>query len=187
MTVQTSTKWTYEDYALLPEDGRRHEIVDGEHYVNPAPNTKHQRVVLRLAIELSSFVRAHRLGEVFISPIDVVLSDNDIVQPDVVFVSKDRKSLLTAANIQGGPDLVVEVLSESNRRYDEIIKRKRYETFGVAEYWIVDPELEIVKIHRRATGAFERVAEIDCETGGAITTPLLPGFSLDVRDVFTSE
>lgn len=187
MTVQTSTKWTYEDYALLPEDGRRHEIVDGEHYVNPAPNMKHQVVVLNLATELRSFVRAQRLGYVFVSPIDVVLSSNDIVQPDVVFVRKDRKSILTRANIQGGPDLVVEVLSESNRRYDEMIKRKRYESFGVAEYWIVDPELEVVKIHRRTTGTFERVAEIDCETGGAITTPLLPGFSLDVLAVFASE
>jgi Uma2 family endonuclease len=81
----------------------------------------------------------------------------------------------------------VEVLSASNRRYDEMIKRKRYETFGVAEYWIIDPELEIVKIHRRTTAPFERVAEIDCESGGAITTPLLPGFSLDVRAVFASE
>ncbi|HKR66125.1 MAG TPA: Uma2 family endonuclease [Thermoanaerobaculia bacterium] len=173
--TQTSTKWTYEDYALLPEDGRRHEIVDGEHYVNPAPNTRHQIVVATLITELRSFASAHGLGQVIGSPIDVVLSANDIVQPDIIFVSKGRRSIITRANIQGAPELVIEVLSDSTRRYDELTKRKLYEKFGVAEYWVVDPELEIVKIGRQEISS------------GTLTTPLLPGFALDVRRVFAFE
>ncbi|HEX2120927.1 MAG TPA: Uma2 family endonuclease, partial [Thermoanaerobaculia bacterium] len=85
MATGTSTKLTYDDYVLLPNDGRRYEILDGELYVNPAPNTKHQRVVLNLALALATFVRTNRLGEVFVAPYDVVLSDIDVVEPDLMF------------------------------------------------------------------------------------------------------
>jgi Uma2 family endonuclease len=177
MAPQTS-KLTYEDYALLPEDGLRHEIIDGEHYVNPAPNTQHQIVSFNVAFALRAYVKPRGLGSVFIAPYDVVLSDTDVVQPDVLFVSTAQMARITAANLQGAPDLAVEVLSPSNRHYDEVVKRKRYDALGVAEYWVVDPERATVRVHRR-DGGLVRV-----ETDDPLTTPLIPGFSVTLAEIF---
>jgi Uma2 family endonuclease len=178
MAPQTSTKLTYEDHALLPDDGRRHEILDGEHYVNPSPNTKHQMAVANLGYPMWSHARTHRLGTVFMAPYDVVLADFDVVEPDIVFVSAARAAIITEANIQGAPDLVVEVLS-TNEKYDTVVKFKRYEALGVGEYWIVDPERETIAIHRRMSDRFAPI-----EAAPLVTTPLLPGFELAVRDIF---
>ncbi|MFP5247208.1 MAG: Uma2 family endonuclease [Thermoanaerobaculia bacterium] len=175
----TSTKLTYEDFLLFPDDGRRHEIIDGEHYVNPSPNTKHQIVSARLFYGLYHHVEHHRLGIVFAAPYDVVLSNFDVVEPDLLFISNARRHIITDANVQGAPDLLVEILSPSNRKYDEVVKFKRYDALGVGEYWIVDPEEENVRVYRRDAGGLARV-EID----DTITTPLLPDFVLRLRDLF---
>jgi Uma2 family endonuclease len=179
MAPATSTKLTYEDFCLLPDDGRRHEIMDGEHYVNPAPNIQHQRISRRIAFAISAHVELHHLGEVFYAPCDVVLSDFDVVEPDIIYVSATRRHILTNANIQGAPDLVVEILSPSNRKYDEVVKFKRYDALGVAEYWIVDPERETVTIFRRTAGGLTPVPIAD-----VVTTPLLPDFSLPLSEIF---
>jgi Uma2 family endonuclease len=178
--MTTATKWNYEDLALLPYDGKRHEIIDGEHYVNPAPVTKHQRIVRNLGVALHMFVSSRKAGEVYFTPFDVVLSEANVVEPDILFVSKERLDIIGEKNIMAAPDIVVEVLSESNRRYDEIKKRKLYEEYGVAEYWIVDPELEIVKIYRGG----KRVAELENENSDTLTTPLLPGLEIPLADIF---
>ncbi|HEU4888668.1 MAG TPA: Uma2 family endonuclease [Thermoanaerobaculia bacterium] len=179
MAPAASTKLTYEDYCLLPDDGRRHEIIDGEHYVNPTPNTKHQVASVNLTSALWIYVREHRLGRIFSAPYDVVLSNFDVVVPDIIFVSATRMSIITDANIKGAPDLVIEILSPSNRRYDEVVKFNRYDAMGIAEYWIVDPDREMVKIYRRTSGGFALVPPAD-----DLTTPLIPGFSLAVRAIF---
>lgn len=182
MAPATSTKLTYEDYCLLPDDGRRHEIIDGEHYVNPSPNTKHQTAHGNLFYALFHHVRGHGHGRVFSTPYDVVLSDFDVVEPDIIFVSNARKFIITAANLKGAPDLVVEILSPSSRQYDEIVKFKRYDAMGIAEYWIVDPELETVKVYRRTSSGFALASTRD-----DLTTPLIPGFSIAIRDIFIPE
>jgi Uma2 family endonuclease len=179
MALQTSTKLKYEDFLLLPDDGRRHEILDGEHYVNPSPVTRHQIVSMRLVLALGTFVYEHGLGELFHAPYDVVLGEHDIVEPDLVFVSNERAHIITRDNIQGAPDLVVEILSPSNRGYDERVKYQTYERFGVLEYWIVDPEEQSVTVYRRAGGKFVRA-----ESGDPLTTPLLPGLTLELGTVF---
>ncbi|HUP62708.1 MAG TPA: Uma2 family endonuclease [Thermoanaerobaculia bacterium] len=183
MATETSTNLTYEDYVNLPNDGKRYEIIDGELYVNPAPNTKHQRVVGNIWFALESYFREHRIGEVLSSPIDVVLSSTNIVEPDLIVILAEN-AIITERNIQGAPDIVIEVLSDSTRRIDEIAKRKLYERYGVSEYWIADPVIDTAKIYRRGASGFDRVAEISLETGGAITTPLLPGFTLAIHEVF---
>lgn len=182
MAPATSTKLTYEDYCLLPDDGRRHEIIDGEHYVNPSPNTRHQRISRKIALAIATFVEPRGLGEVFYAPYDVLLSGINIVEPDIVYVSAERSHIITDANIQGAPDLVVEILSAGNRKYDEVVKFKLYDALGVAEYWIVDPDREIVKIYRQSTAGYEQAP-----SGDAVTTPLLPGFSLTLREIFDFE
>jgi len=178
-------KLTYEDYLYFPEDGRRHELIDGEHYVTAAPNLKHQTAALNLAGDLRNFVRPRDLGRVWAAPTDVVLSEFDVVQPDVLFVSKARLHLAAEGeNLQGAPDLVVEVLSPRTRRTDVITKRHLYEKFGVQEYWMVDPELETIEIYRLREGAFRREAELSTENEDVATTPLLPGLEIALTEIF---
>lgn len=174
-----AAKLTYDDYLLIPDDGLRHEIIDGEHYVNPAPNRSHQQVQMNLILALGKHVRAHRLGYVYAAPFDVVLSRVDVVQPDILFVSNAREELFTEANLQGSPDLAIEILSPSTRRIDRTLKLRRYELFGVDEYWLVDPDAEQVEIYRRSSDRLELIATTD-----PIATSLLPGLELSIAEIF---
>ncbi|MEX5215458.1 MAG: Uma2 family endonuclease [Nitrospiraceae bacterium] len=186
MTTQAGhLKITYEDYRLIPDDGKRHEVIDGEHVMSPSPKTKHQRIARALLTALANFLRDHPLGEIFIAPYDVVLSDFDVVQPDLVFVATAQAAIVTEANIRGAPTLVVEILSEGNRRLDETIKRQRYEHFGIPEYWIIDPELDLVKIYRLTDGRYGQAAVLTLEAQDLLTTPLLPALSLPLATLFT--
>lgn len=176
---------SYEDYQLFPDDGRRHELIGGEHYVSPAPIEKHQIASSNLQIDVGGFVREDRLGQVFSAPYDVVLSDEDVVQPDLLFVSRERASIRKPTGIFGAPDLVVEILSDSTRKIDEQVKRKLYEQAGVREYWVVDPLLETVKVYRLgAVGTYERVAELSVEAGDRLESPLFPGLVLPLERIF---
>ena len=116
---------TYDDFLLFPEgDGLRHEIIDGVHYVTAAPNMRHQDLVGRLYLAIGNFLATHPgVGRIFLSPVDVVFTRHDVVEPDLVFVAGDQTHIMTDANIQGAPALVVEILSQSTRRRDERIKR----------------------------------------------------------------
>ena len=178
--VELPHKLTYDDYARIPDDGNRYEIIDGELYLNPAPNAKHQIVLLNILRALDRYARANACGEVFFAPFDVVLSKHNVVQPDVLYIGNEQMEILTAANVQGAPDIAIEILSEGTRKKDETKKRKAYERFGVSEYWIVDPlDEDSVRIFRFKGKKYERRI-----VGGNITSPLLPGFSLPLRDVF---
>lgn len=139
MPTCLESKWTYDDYLLFPEDGRHHEILDGKLYVTPSPHTKHQRVSRNLLLALASFLKQSSLGEVYDAPFDVVLSETDVVQPDLLVILTERLGIVTEKNVQGAPDLLIEIVSETTRRTDEIVKRKLYERRGVRECWIVDP------------------------------------------------
>src|SRR5438128_3226950 len=161
----SGVKLTYEDFLLFPDDGKRHELIDGEHYVTPSPKTKHQRVSGNLFAALHNHVHPRRAGQLLAAPMDVLLSDTDVVEPDLLFISAARSSIITEPNIQGAPDLVVEILSEGTRKTDEITKRKLYERFGVTEYWVVDPELETVKVYRLSDRRYVRAAELSTEAG----------------------
>lgn len=186
MTQPThTTQFTYDDYLLFLEDGRRHELIDGEHYVTPSPITKHQKISVNLLISVGTHLQSTKAGHVLAAPMDVLLSEFDVVQPDLLFISKDRASILTEKNIQGAPDLLVEILSTSTRKTDEIIKRKLYEQHRVSEYWIIDPELETVKVYRFSdTNTYERVAELSLEAHHTLTTPLLPNWQLPLKQLF---
>jgi Uma2 family endonuclease len=178
---------TYDDFLLFPDDdGLRHEIIDGEHYVTAAPNLRHQELVGRLHLTIGAFVedRPER-GRVFLSPFDVVFSFHDIVEPDLVFVAPDQFEILTAKNIQGTPALVVEILSPSTRKRDREIKRQLYDRSGVREYWLVDPEQDVVTIHRRALDdSFPQAARLTAKALDTLDTPLLPGWSLPLARLF---
>jgi Uma2 family endonuclease len=120
----SDTRFTYDDFLLFPDDGKRHEIIDGEHYVTPSPNLRHQDLVGRLHLALGNFLsgRSH-LGRVFLSPFDVVFSNWDVVEPDLLFVASDQLEVLTDQNVQGAPAIVVEILSKGTRKRDEQIAK----------------------------------------------------------------
>ena len=181
-----SVKFTYDDFLNFPDDGRRHEIIDGEHFVTPSPDTKHQRVSKRLTVAMERYLEHHRIGEVFAAPFDIVFSDLNVVEPDLLYISRERADVLTDKHVRGAPDLVVEILSPGTRKTDEVTKRKLYEGFGVREYWIVDPELDTIKVYRHVDEAFTRTAELSAERGDVLTTPLLPGFSVPLPEIFSS-
>jgi Uma2 family endonuclease len=184
MSATATPKLTYDDYCLLPDDGRRHEIIAGEHYVSPAPPIRHQRILQNLFFELERFLRANPLGIILLAPTDVMATDFDVVQPDLLFVSNDHIDRITERGIRGAPDLAVEVLSASTRRTDELIKRTLYENIGVTEYWIVDPDLDAVKVYRRQGPGFVRAAELSLEASDRLDSPLLAGFSVDLAALF---
>ncbi len=146
--MRSQVRYTYQDYLTIPEDtSRRHEIVDGELFVTPAPRARHQQVVTNLARILGTLAVGHGLGEVFVGPITVHLHDEGVVEPDVLFVRGDRLGIVDPEGaVNGPPDLVVEVLSPSNRSYDRTIKRKLYMENGVAELWIIDANERTVEI-----------------------------------------
>lgn len=151
---------TYDDYVHLPDDGRRYEILEGELSVTPSPVTKHQRVSRNLLIPLARFVREHHLGEVLAAPMDVILSNVSVVQPDLLFVTRERSHLITEKNIQGAPDLIVEILSPTTASMDRTAKMQLYARYGVPHYWLVDPEAEALEAYELAEGAYELKADL---------------------------
>jgi Uma2 family endonuclease len=178
-------KLTYDDFVLFPDDGKRHELVDGEHYVSPSPNRKHQTIVGNLFALLWTHLTRRPAGQVFVAPFDVVFSDFDVVEPDILYVSNARTlDVLTDKHVRGAPDLVVEVGSPGTRRRDETLKHRLYERSGVSEYWVVDPEIDVIKVYRSVDGRYVRAHELSLENGGALTTPLLPGLSMPLATIF---
>jgi len=171
---------TYEDYRALPDDGKRYEVIEGELCVVPAPNVRHQRILFNLTLIIGTFVKERKRGYVFFAPFDVVLSDKNVVQPDLLYVSNGRLNILTAAGAMGAPDLAVEVLSEFNRRHDEVTKLRLYESFGVEEYWMVDAATESVRVFRRDGAKLVRALE----ARESVETPLLPELTISVPSLF---
>lgn len=187
-TARSSPRLTYADFLQFPDDGKRHEIIDGVHYVTPSPNLGHQELVGRLYLAIGTFLSTRRhLGRVFLSPLDVVMSNYDVVEPDLLFVAGDQQGILTEANVQGPPALVIEVLSPGTRKRDEGIKRRLFDEKGVREYWMVDPRAQRVQVFRRAPdGSFPKVDELAAADRAEIRTPLLPGFTLRVDGLFAA-
>lgn len=184
--LEHERRLTYDDFLLFPRDGRRHELIDGAHVVSPAPSLHHQRIVGRLYVDISVYLRQHPgVGEAFIAPTDVVLSLFDVVEPDLVFVAADQYRVLTEAHVRGAPALVVEVLSPTTRDVDELQKYQLFAKSGVREYWILDPSEAVITVFRRGTtGRLPKASTLTERANDALTTPLLPGFSMALHDVF---
>ena len=166
---------------MFPDDGLRHEIIDGEHYVSPSPATRHQRISRNLLYLLQGYLEAHPLGELFSAPFDAVLSEFDIVVPDLIYLSRERARFLTEKNLQGPPDLVIEILSPSTRSRDERLKRDLYDRVGVHEYWLVDPLRDVIQVYRRKLHRFGSPNVYASDD--VLKTPLLPGLELSVDKV----
>lgn len=181
MAIRPERRLTYDDYVHFPED-KRWELIDGEALVVPAPNTRHQRILGRLFGWLFRYIEEHGRGEVFVSPFDVVLSDFDVFQPDVVFIAPHDADVLTEANVRGSPSWAIEVLSPSQPDRDRILKLQRYERFRVREYWIVDPFENTIAIYRLTGDLYGEPVVL---SGDQTATPLEPdGFTVELTRLF---
>lgn len=184
-TARTALKLTYDDFVHFPDDGKRHELIDGEHYVTPSPNVRHQGILGNLHLLIGNWIETNPIGRVFMAPLDVVLSNWDVVEPDLLYLSNERAAqTLTPANVRGVPELVVEIASKGTRRRDETIKRRLYDRAGVSEYWVIDPAINVVRVSRREEKGLGRPIELSRETSDVLTTPLLPGLQLPLSRIF---
>jgi Uma2 family endonuclease len=182
--VRSDSRITYEDFLRFPDDGLRHEIIDGVHYVTPSPNLRHQRLLGRLYYEIESILRARPAsGQVFIAPLDVIFPNWDVVAPDLIFVAADQDHIVTETNIQGSPALVAEILSRSTCKRDEQVKRDLFARGGVREYWLVDPERDVVRVFRRETDGFVEALKLT-DSAERLTTPLIPGLAIGLVELF---
>jgi Uma2 family endonuclease len=179
--------WTYGNLAALPEDQLRHELIDGEHFVSPSPNTEHQTISLNLVRVLLPYLDRHRLGEVRYAPFDVKLSLFTVLVPDLVYFTSERFArVVNEKHATAAPDLVIEILSPGTRRRDKGRKRAIYDREGVREYWIVDPESRSVTVLRRpqSEAGLTDVTTLTLDAGATLDSPLFPGLRLPLRDVF---
>lgn len=176
--IGTTSEWTWAEYARLPDDGNRYEVIDGELCVTPAPGIPHQRIAATLFRLLSEYIEAHRLGEM-LWDVDVLFVSGQFLRPDMVFVPPDAE--LSDRGVESAPELVVEVLSPHSKRIDRIRKPPRYRDFGVAEYWVVDGEGRRIERHRLAADAGP---EICADILRWQPSPAAPGLELHVPAVF---
>ena len=170
---------TYADLEAFPDDGLRRELLDGELIVSPSPKTRHQELVGRLHLALGNHVAAHGGGHVYLAPLDIILSDTNVVEPDLMFIANPQLGIITEKNIQGVPALLIEVLS--NPRIDRVRKWEIYARFGVPEYWIVDPDSDWVEIYRLTDGAYGKPEIL--RAGEDLTFALLPDFRVALAEL----
>ncbi|MDE0342413.1 MAG: Uma2 family endonuclease [Deltaproteobacteria bacterium] len=173
--------FTYRDYLNTPDDVR-YQLIEGELVREPAPTVPHQSIVMNLSSILWNFAKSHGLGRVLAAPTDVYLSETNVVQPDVLFVSSERTGIVTERCIHGAPDLVVEIASPSTVHRDRGIKRELYARHGVAEYWLVDPVTETVEVLRLTDRRFVIAGRYN--RSDTLMTPALPGLAVHLNEVF---
>ena len=182
MVTQTGQgQYTYADYLLTPEDVR-YELIEGELIMAPAPIPRHQRISMKFSILMGPFIDANGLGELFAAPTDVHLSDRNVLQPDLFFISAAREHIIGEVNIQAAPDLVIEIASTSTEERDRTVKQDLYALFGVLEYWRAYPLTNTVEVLRLENGRFMSMGVYGL--GDTLSTPLLPGLEIDPNEIF---
>ena len=172
------------DYQEMPLGPPYYQVIEGDLVMSPSPNTFHQHIAGNIYRLLAHHLDDHPLGEVFVAPLDVYLTDTNVYQPDVVYVSKARRSIITEQGIEGAPDLVVEVLSPGTARYDQGSKRKVYSRCGVRELWIVHPQTKLLEVFNLALDADTPL--VTYGENAQVTSPLLPDLKINTSAIFRS-
>ena len=174
-------KYTYEDY-LKTSDDKQYELIDGELLMTPSPVPNHQRISRKLEFILEKFVTEINLGEIFDAPCDVYLDDENVIQPDILFISLDRLAIIGEKNIQGAPDLAVEIISENSAYKDMVQKKRLYARFGVKEYWVVIPDCEEIEIYILKDNTYRLYKSYNKSDN--LESPLLKGLNIALKDIF---
>ena len=182
-TKSTPDRYTYKDYLLIDDD-KRYEILRGGLIMVPAPFTIHQRLLRNIEDILWNFVKEKKLGEVLVAPTDVVLSEDIVVQPDILFISKEGLDIIKEAAIMGSPDLIVEIISPSSASYDTVEKRDIYEEYGVKEYWLVFPQEKAIEVLALEDGVYRELCK--GRKTGVVRSKIIVGLEVDLKDVFES-
>ncbi len=182
IVVEKETKkYTYEDYCKISND-KRYELIEGELLRTPSPITNHQRISRRLEFILEKFITGNNLGELFDAPYDVYFDNENVVQPDLLFISKDRLHIIGEKNVHGAPDLVIEIISENSAYRDMVQKKKLYAKFGVKEYWVVIPEGEEIEIYTLKDNTFQLYKAYGKDD--TLESTLLEGLKIGLMDIF---
>ena len=180
--MSTRVILTYADLAALPDDGKRYELHEGEISVSPSPRTRHQRAVAKLHLILANHVDRRGIGEIFVPPIDVILSNITVLVPDLVYVDTSRAGIVSERAIEGAPTLAIEVLSRSTTAKDVGVKLQLYARYGVPHYWIVDADARVIETRQLVDGAY--VLGPRLEGDAPVTLPPFPDLVLDPADVW---
>jgi Uma2 family endonuclease len=180
--MTTRVRLTYEDYAALPDDGRRYELHEGELSVTPSPGSSHQATLLGLAVLLHGHVNARGLGKVFVAPLDCILDNATVVQPDLVFVETARMAVISERGVEGAPTLAVEIISPSSTAIDRRTKLQLYARYAVPYYWIVDPPARTIEAYQLGQGAYRVAGTLSGTTAAAL--PPFPDLTLDPREIW---
>ena len=175
--MSTRTVLTYDDYAALPDDGRRYELHEGRLWLMLAPSPQHQTVIVNLILILTPHVRARRLGEIYVSPIDCIMSNITVVQPDIVYVDAEHLWSISRRGIERAATLALEVLSPSTAAVDRRTKPQLYAKHGVPYYWIVDLNARLIEAYRLSEGRYEPGGRLE-GTSPAVLPPF-PDLTLD--------
>ena len=182
MGVEIVPKLTYDQFRQLPEDGKRYELVRGEVHLTPSPTTKHQIVLARLHASLAAYLAKTRLGRVLFAPLDVRLSADTALQPDLIYVSNANAAIIQEDYIRGTPDLVAEILSPSTAAHDRAVKLHLYAEAGVGELWVVDPQVktvDVMKLHGQRYLVHTVLAG-----SRALTSTCFPDWELPLQNLF---
>ncbi len=173
---------TYDDYAELPNDGKRYEIIEGDLFVSPAPRPKHQKATGNLCGILFVCLQDHPVGDIYLAPIDLILSQTNVVQPDLLFLGNEKLHLVSERGIEGPPDLIVEVLSPTTEKTDRAIKSRLYAHFGVPHYWLIDPVEKRLEMFRLSRGRFRTSFNLGDGDPGPVKMPpdLFEGLSFNL-------
>ena len=177
-----AAKMNYDQLCLLPEDGNQYELFDGELVMTPSPRAHHQDIVVKLTTRLAAYIEPRSLGKLYVAPLDTIMDEYTVVQPDILFVSRERVAEVVKERIEGAPDLVVEVLSPSTFHKDLRRKMRVYSQFGVKEYWIVDPEEQTLALYHRSGEKLQLARQFASHE--TFQSPLFPGVEFEVRNIF---
>ena len=182
MEALLTKRLTYSDYVqMTPPDSGQYQLIQGELVTMTSPNTRHQRIIRLLTKSLETYLEKSPLGEIFLSPMDVVMGEGEVYQPDILFILESNQKIIEDTKINGIPDMIVEVLSPSNAYYDLVVKKKIYEQCGVKEYWIVDPLQNTLDLYVLHNNKFQH--KIQIEKKGKIPSEIFPGLDLDLETI----
>jgi Uma2 family endonuclease len=182
MAVRRGVQFLATDIWDTPDDGKRYEVIDGELYVAPPPVWKHQNGLANLLFILTAFIRAHDLGKIVPAPVGVVLDEHNGIQPDIIYIRRERLSIISERGVEGAPDLVVEVLSPSTRSRDKGVKMRRYAAAGIPHYWQLDPRTDSLEAYRLGEQGYQLVGRFG--PGSLFRPELFPGLEIPIDDLW---